>query len=637
MNRCDCCKGQEAEEKESEVEITLPPAKSVKTMPVAKLIKKLNAAFSRAYCKISVSNGRIEYTSIKGDDSNLSWDQVFSFAVPSYANDTITIEVCEKSATSQLSRNSAAHYRIGSITENIRDLPCVGRELLWTLRKGPRRLNTRGQLSIFTQLSTKKAPDHKLHIVMQMEMLKLCYEKQLPVLEPDKQWKNGLEILPNAALYNMDSLLQNNVFAGVPYEDEEDSKRDDSSFVNQGSDKRNPPENSAVDSAISVVHEENSNRQPNVDDAVPPPACTCTYTGLDDDVIAYYGTDILEYGQQVKKNETVEFQCRRFGFDRLNGKKEITCEDCRPWHSAEYPRCVAPARGDAILGFPDGLKYLPGNTVVIEKGAFIKITCRLNEFPNWAAPNPRIVTVKDIWLTNGYRVGELFIYNIREEHNGQYECYWYTKQKKVFNIQVKVPTINCSKFDEREFHIHYDKLQAVNSSASFSCKDENKKVVGPNVLTCLIDGRWSGNPPRCQIPSCTLDSLFRIVPENVVPVMDNVTSDTLPFNYTLQLTCEGGLRISGIETATCGSEGWQISRVQCVAPAVPNPLKTKAPELLVEPDKDFYRFGESVTSLQSRIRPQFEWSSAHVFWVLLGQTRVASLPKRMKRESMEMD
>ncbi|GIX72581.1 hypothetical protein CDAR_6302 [Caerostris darwini] len=106
----------------------------------------------------------------------------------------------EKSATSQLSRNSAAHYRIGSIRENIRDLPCVGRELLWTLRKGPRRLNTRGQLSIFTQLSTKKAPDHKLHIIMQMEMLKLCYEKQLPVLEPDKQWKNWLEILPNAAL-----------------------------------------------------------------------------------------------------------------------------------------------------------------------------------------------------------------------------------------------------------------------------------------------------------------------------------------------------------------------------------------------------------------------------------------------------
>ncbi|GIX67148.1 protein lev-9, partial [Caerostris darwini] len=135
------------------------------------------------------------------------------------------------------------------------------------------------------------------------------------------------------------------LITGVPYEDEEDSKRDVSSFVNQGSDKRNPPENKAVDRATSVVHEENSNRQPDVDDAVPPPACTCTYRGLDDDVIAYYGTDILEYGQKVKKNEKVKFQCRDFGYYRLNGKKEITCEDCRPWHSAEYPDCVVPTTG----------------------------------------------------------------------------------------------------------------------------------------------------------------------------------------------------------------------------------------------------------------------------------------------------
>ncbi|GIX75078.1 hypothetical protein CEXT_176791 [Caerostris extrusa] len=80
--------------------------------------------------------------------------------------------------------------------------------------------------------------------------------------------------------------------------------------------------------------------------------------------------------------------------------------------------------------------------------------------------------------------------------------------------------------------------------------------------------------------------------------MDNVTSDTLPFNYTLQLTCDGGLRISGIETATCGSEDGKSP--ECSVSSLPyftelcervagcpNPLKTKDPELLVEPDKDF--------------------------------------------------
>ncbi|GIY40025.1 protein lev-9 [Caerostris darwini] len=118
------------------------------------------------------------------------------------------------------------------------------------------------------------------------------------------------------------------------------------------------------------------------------------------------------------------------------------------------------------------------------------------------------------------------------------------------------------------------------------------------------------------VPSCSLDSLFRIVPENVVPVMDNVTSDTLPFNYTLQLTCDGGLRINDIETATCGSEGWQISKVQCVA-GCPNLLKTKDPELLVVPDKDFYRFGESVALACS---PGYVLSSEVVRLMCLGST-----------------
>ncbi|GIY94345.1 hypothetical protein CEXT_441141 [Caerostris extrusa] len=121
--------------------------------------------------------------------------------------------------------------------------------------------------------------------------------------------------------------------AGVPYEDEEDSKQGVSSFVNQGSDKRNPPENSADDSAIPVAHEENSNRQPNVDDDVPPPACT--------------------------------------------------------------------------------------------------------EFPKWTAPNLQNVEVRGIGPLDSVYTTDLYISNIREEHNGQYECYRCSFQKKVFNIQVK--------------------------------------------------------------------------------------------------------------------------------------------------------------------------------------------------------
>ncbi|GIY09637.1 hypothetical protein CDAR_303581 [Caerostris darwini] len=173
----------------------------------------------------------------------------------------------------------------------------------------------------------------------------------------------------------------------------------------------------------------------------------------------------------------------------------------------------------------------------------------------------------------------------------------------------------CPHLNESEgMHISYTDNFNEGSIASFHCVFPRERT-GISRTTCR-NGEWVDPMPTCTLLSCSLDSLFRIVPENVVPVMDNVTSDTLPFNYTLQLTCDGGLRISGIETATCGSEGWQISRVQCVA-GCPNPLKTKDPELLVEPHKDFYRFGESVTLA---CNPGYVLSSEVVRLMCLGST-----------------
>ncbi|GIY71775.1 protein lev-9 [Caerostris extrusa] len=137
---------------------------------------------------------------------------------------------------------------------------------------------------------------------------------------------------------------------------------------------------------------------------------------------------------------------------------------------------------------------------------------------------------------------------------------------------------------------------------------------GVSRATCK-EGQWTDHPPTCTLPSCSLGKIFQVLPENVIPVLDGVVSDTLPFNFTLHLTCEEGLRLSGIDTAKCISDGsWQISRVQCVT-GCPNPVKTKDSELLVEPDKDFYRFGESVTLACS---PGYVLSSEVVRLMCLG-------------------
>ncbi|GBN16503.1 Sushi, von Willebrand factor type A, EGF and pentraxin domain-containing protein 1 [Araneus ventricosus] len=213
------------------------------------------------------------------------------------------------------------------------------------------------------------------------------------------------------------------------------------------------------------------------------------------------------------------------------------------------------------------------------------------------------------------------------------------------------PSVKCSKFDDRELIIHYDKEQAVNSSALFLCKDDHKKLDGPNTVTCLSNGQWSSGPPickttcpmieetegmsvsytkgvdegsiaafhcleprtrtgvprttcknngswthppaRCTLLSCPLDQLFDVVPANVVPVMEGVASDTLPYNFTLRLTCEDNMMLSGSDVAKCGQDGkWQVSSIQCISGCVLPRIENS--ELIIEPDKSFYRFGESV-------------------------------------------
>ncbi|KAF8782782.1 hypothetical protein HNY73_013022 [Argiope bruennichi] len=161
-----------------------------------KIVHPKYSAFSRVYCKISVSHGRTEYTSVKENETNLFWDEVFKLSAhPQQTTETPSVADDEKPVDAPATR-----YRIGSITEPVKNLPCVGREMLWTIRKGPRRMNTRGQLSLFVQLGTPKGPDHVLHVIMQMEILKQCYVKQLPSLQINKKWKNWLEVLPNAAV-----------------------------------------------------------------------------------------------------------------------------------------------------------------------------------------------------------------------------------------------------------------------------------------------------------------------------------------------------------------------------------------------------------------------------------------------------
>lgn len=58
-------------------------------------------------------------------------------------------------------------------------LPCINRNVLWTLKKGPRRAFTTGQLNLCLQLGTKKTADFMLHLYCHITFIRLSYEKKV--------------------------------------------------------------------------------------------------------------------------------------------------------------------------------------------------------------------------------------------------------------------------------------------------------------------------------------------------------------------------------------------------------------------------------------------------------------------------
>ncbi|KAG8188958.1 hypothetical protein JTE90_016624 [Oedothorax gibbosus] len=139
-------------------------------------------------CNIWIDKEKIQKTSSKSTKSDLIWEEVFTLDVPSCDTDEINIEVC------------SGDNLIGSIVEPIKNLPCIGQEKMCSITEGNKKKQTKGQLAMYIQLSTKKSEEHMFHIQMHMELMKMCYVKQLPFLEENIKWKNWLQILPNPAL-----------------------------------------------------------------------------------------------------------------------------------------------------------------------------------------------------------------------------------------------------------------------------------------------------------------------------------------------------------------------------------------------------------------------------------------------------
>lgn len=99
-------------------------------------------------------------------------------------------------------------------------------------------------------------------------------------------------------------------------------------------------------------------------------------------------------------------------------------------------------------------------------------------------------------------------------------------------------------------------------SVLYSCKS-GYTIAGSNIRTCQPDGIWSGIAPKCELVYCEAPDS----PEN-----GQLNFTGLHFGSEVKYWCSFGYLLSGVETATCESDGnWTSPAPTCV----PEPPRKK--------------------------------------------------------------
>lgn len=73
--------------------------------------------------------------------------------------------------------------------------------------------------------------------------------------------------------------------------------------------------------------------------------CSCMYPVQDDNLVATSDGKKLEFQDQVMDGSVVKFRCQHAGYHRFAGPLELKCENCRQWHSSQFPTCSVPRAG----------------------------------------------------------------------------------------------------------------------------------------------------------------------------------------------------------------------------------------------------------------------------------------------------
>uniref|UniRef100_A0A8C4ZWE3 Sushi, von Willebrand factor type A, EGF and pentraxin domain-containing protein 1 n=1 Tax=Gadus morhua TaxID=8049 RepID=A0A8C4ZWE3_GADMO len=131
--------------------------------------------------------------------------------------------------------------------------------------------------------------------------------------------------------------------------------------------------------------------------------------------------------------------------------------------------------------------------------------------------------------------------------------------------------------------------------------DAGFRLQGGDTLTCLAEGRWDGEKPRCEALSCGAPQ----VPGDVV-----VSGDSFTYGQRIHLSCRPGFVLRGGAVGLCRADGtWSHGPLSCVPercgppPAVPNGRAAAAAgpkgSVRYECDKGYVLSGDAVRACQA--------------------------------------
>ncbi|KAG6461638.1 hypothetical protein O3G_MSEX012764 [Manduca sexta] len=296
----------------------------------------------------------------------------------------------------------------------------------------------------------------------------------------------------------------------------------------------------------------------------------CLYRQVQPLLAISFKNSSIEKETNFPHASVVTARCKHFGLYKIKGENTIRCENGE-W-TPKWPECVPTSvitnfTGDA----PPTITYtvVSGSAVVEPSGdlyVHVDTTLRLDCMTLKSLGTPEWTWTQGMdqhiaaWSTDEGEKDTHFrltLSKMSARHSDTYTCT--SPGGHTNTVVIKV----------------FAQGTKLGHSAHFSCQP-GYHISGSALLTCMGNGRWSGEPPTCVETSCpTLKSLGQHL---------NVVEYNSSFGGRAVFQCAWGYRLVGVPGLECEHDGkWSGEVPVCIPIYCPDPLVSEHGRLLTEP------------------------------------------------------